>query len=468
MIEISRDNPPIALPALGFSEAQNGALRYGGYPRLPMNLEWPVFEDGIPFHFVAEIDLTTLPREMEQAGHHFKMPEFPKTGFIYIFMRLEHDRIYEAAPVVLYAPDARCDTPFRAPPKPLAVLDLDHAYGFLPESVAADGVSLNTGYMKASAFLSSRAENPLWRNMDRDSVSEDEIYRRDKAFADQLNALGIQYDVHLPSAPAAREPLFDQIPHSFKEFLRRGVFQWDWPYLFEVTKKAYALCHNFPVTDLLFEIAAGNDRPRYRKFIAKFESKRDAILSSKFEDLSGWWEKFACDHIPALTMRVDVQLCRWMGYARVMRHQRMTEADKEAFVALLKLVDSLSFDDGLADLRVLARFRHHNIHSFMIESAVSEGFQYAETELRHLHPEAAPKPDHDFGDADASARQVQVFGAGYLLDQAAIEHEDKVMLFQISSACGVEFSDGIIQIWIKKDDLAFARFEKAIATIELT
>ena len=47
-----------------------------------------------------------------------------------------------------------------------------------------------------------------------------------------------------------------------------------------------------------------------------------------------------------------------------------------------------------------------------------------------------------------------MFGAGYLIQHAAVEHEDKVLLFQISDACGVIFEDGIVQIWITHEDLA--------------
>lgn len=441
-----RDTPPIALPALGLSDANKGALRYGGYPRLPETVDWPVYRDGAPFHFLAEIDLAALPREMEQAGHHYDMPNFPETGFIYIFLRLDGDMIYDAQPIVLFAPDASAETPHRTPPEPLPVLDPDDAYAFHPDAVAADGVSLKTGYMAASAFLSARAENTLWRNMDRGVVSEDESYRRDKAFADQLNALGIEHKMPPPSPPAAREALFDQIAEYFQGFFKRGVFQWEWRYIFEVAKTAYASCFDFPIEELRYELDNGNDHRRFHKLIAKFEAKKDAVLRSEFEDRLGWWESISCDHIPSLDMRLDVQLRRWMGYARVTRHRGMTQEDKEAFVALLHLVSSYEGDRRPADLKVMAMFPEHDARRSYLESIVSDGFERAATALRHLHPERSPEPTNDFGDADTAARHVQVFGAGYLLQHAAIEHEDKVMLFQLSDACGVEFVDGILQM----------------------
>ncbi|SHG98192.1 DUF1963 domain-containing protein [Marivita hallyeonensis] len=249
-----RDAPPIALPAISLVDNETGALRYGGYPRLPVSLDWPLHSDGEPFHFVAEIDLAALPREMDQAGHHYKMPQFPETGFIYIFLRLDGDMVYEVDPVVLYAPEATAETPMRQPPKPLPRLDPEDAYAFQPDALAANQVTLKPGHMAASAFLSARAENSLWRNLDRNSVSEDEIYRRDKAFADQLNALGFDYEVPLPTPQAAREPLFETIPEYFQSYFKRGVFQWDWRYVFAVAKEALAGCHDFPIEELAYEI----------------------------------------------------------------------------------------------------------------------------------------------------------------------------------------------------------------------
>lgn len=40
-------------------------------------------------HFVAEINLSALPQEMEQAGHHYEVPAFPTNGLLFLFLSQE-------------------------------------------------------------------------------------------------------------------------------------------------------------------------------------------------------------------------------------------------------------------------------------------------------------------------------------------------------------------------------------------
>lgn len=248
------------------------------------------------------------------------------------------------------------------------------------------------------------------------------------------------------------------------------MFQWDWRYVFEVSKLAYAHCHDLPVEQLDGWIEDGDDKPRYHRLIAKFKGKKAAILSEEIEGRAGLWERFACDHIPDLGIRIDVQLCRWMGYARRMHRTAapMGHEDKAAFVALLALIDRKARAGGSVNLRVLTLFREHRVRNYYVEQVMTDAFKEVARTLQHLHPERSLEPKHDFGDADRAARVVQMFGAGYLMQHAAIEHEDKVLLFQISDACGIEFADGILQIWITHEDLAAGLFDRAVATFEMT
>ncbi|MEM9425746.1 MAG: DUF1963 domain-containing protein [Pseudomonadota bacterium] len=207
-----RDTPPIALPAIAFFEdetATDGPLRTGGLPRLPQDIEWPRLKSGEPFHFFAEIDISELPRLVSVNDQAIPMPEFPSRGRLFVFLPLSADYIYGTEPVVLYAPDATDDTSLRALPGDLERLDNEDS------RIIADQARLTpeaTGFKptcyETRAIMSARAENPLWRNMDRAELSEDEVYDRDFAFAKQLQALGIDYQVPLPTPEAAREPLF--------------------------------------------------------------------------------------------------------------------------------------------------------------------------------------------------------------------------------------------------------------------
>jgi uncharacterized protein YwqG len=63
----------------------------------------------------------------------------------------------------------------------------------------------------------------------------------------------------------------------------------------------------------------------------------------------------------------------------------------------------------------------------------------------------------------------QILGAPWLLQSAALDHADKVLLLQIFSdrALEVIWGDvGIVQYWITKPDLQSGRFERAFATME--
>ncbi len=80
-----------------------------------------------------------------------------------------------------------------------------------------------------------------------------------------------------------------------------------------------------------------------------------------------------------------------------------------------------------------------------------------------------PREDgHNFG--DSSRVPIQMFGAGYLMQHAAVEHADKVLLFQLSEGFGlpVKLHHGILQVWIAPEDLAAGRFDTAFSTAECT
>ena len=398
------------------------------------------------------------------------MPRFPDSGRLFIFLSLNQDLIWnEGRPLAIFAPDATDTTPERQPPDALPQLDPNEAYVFHPEQVAPDGRSLKQGYMAARPFLSARAENPLLRNMDRAVLPDEEVFARDLAYAKQLRALGIDYPLPIPEPAAKKEPFFHDIPETFRGFFDRGVFQFDWPYIFEVAKMTYAHCQQLPVDELERWIFHGDDQPRYRKLIRSFEEKKEEILAQQLGDKPGLWERISCDHAPAATLRVDVQLQRWMGYARLKRNKGpMSMADKLAFVELLKLVESKARAGGEVNLESLRHFKEHRVRNDYVRKDMARAFHHTAHALHALHPDRSPDPQNDYGEADRMARNVQMFGAGYLLQHAAVEHEDKVLLFQFSDAGGAFFEDGIIQMWITHEDLSAGRFDRVITTMETT
>jgi uncharacterized protein YwqG len=57
----------------------------GGLPNLPLGIEWPRSPKGVPFHFLAQIDLAAVPASgiVDFLGR--PLPEFPRDGALYFF-----------------------------------------------------------------------------------------------------------------------------------------------------------------------------------------------------------------------------------------------------------------------------------------------------------------------------------------------------------------------------------------------
>jgi hypothetical protein len=117
---------------------------FGGLPRLPANVQWPVSTlTNQPMFFVAQIDLAEVPRIEQREG-------LPEQGMLWFF--LAYDGIIEERErvVVLYDPRSGMSWPERAPPPrlgriidelpyfafdatdPLAQLDLPSPMRFAP------------------------------------------------------------------------------------------------------------------------------------------------------------------------------------------------------------------------------------------------------------------------------------------------------------------------------------------------
>jgi hypothetical protein len=460
-----RNPPPIAQPAITISHSYESAgpapILFGGNPQLPEDVSWPR-ENGFPLHFFAQIDLGALPREMEQADQIFSMPDFPKSGTLFVFLPLYADAIFGGQATVIYANADVSSLPEREPPEdtpqmdPEYYMDMDH--------VVPGGTIIKRQYGSLKTYLSYRAENPLWRNMERPH-SPQEVYERDLAYANQLKSLGIDYEAPLPDPEAVSEETFEKIPFWFQGSFQRGVFQWNWVYIFEFAKRAFAGCLELPVQ----VIEEHNDvlPPRYQRFVDKMKRQRREVLNEPLDGKSNWWQRFAGDHAPSTDIRLDVQFKRWMHYARQMHPAPMSDEDKWAFVKLLQKIDDEADEGKPLSLASLARVGH-DLEVWDVYSICKEAFKDIAHSRKDLHPGRLAEPTWNFGDTDS--RQLQMFGLGYLLQSAAVDHEDKVLLLQISDACGVNFGsfDMLVQLWIPPDDLAAGRFDRVITTLEMT
>lgn len=89
--------------------------KFGGLPRLPDHYEWPRDGNGVPLHFLAQIDCADIAFETA----------LPERGVLFFFAREEEeqiwndDRVNKDAARVIYALDAFAMTPLRAHPDDL-------------------------------------------------------------------------------------------------------------------------------------------------------------------------------------------------------------------------------------------------------------------------------------------------------------------------------------------------------------
>jgi len=103
----------------------------GGAPYLPPNIDWPTCKEGIPLHFLVQIDCSEVPAVNEY---------FPCSGFLYFFAKIDEDQdwgIGEGADDwrVLYSPVTH-DHP-RTPPDTLpswqgCYCDFEREFGSKP------------------------------------------------------------------------------------------------------------------------------------------------------------------------------------------------------------------------------------------------------------------------------------------------------------------------------------------------
>jgi len=90
----------------------------GGLPSLPEGVEWPRAPNGAALHFLAQIDLSTLPAGGIVDFQGKPLPEFPREGALYFFADCATYGLWEqpeAAHRVLYSPTCQGVRPLQPP-----------------------------------------------------------------------------------------------------------------------------------------------------------------------------------------------------------------------------------------------------------------------------------------------------------------------------------------------------------------
>ena len=146
----SRSLPSLRLTA-GKPSAQP-VTRLGGRPNLPKEIRWPVWQDGFPLSFIAQLDLATLPP--------LRGLPLPKTGSLFFFYDAEtqpwgFDPKERACAQVIYSPSPLTENSPRAPHR-----DLDEEVRFQGSalSVSPETSLPNLGTGILGEFKATREE----------------------------------------------------------------------------------------------------------------------------------------------------------------------------------------------------------------------------------------------------------------------------------------------------------------------
>ncbi|MEJ6403633.1 DUF1963 domain-containing protein [Yoonia sp. 2307UL14-13] len=445
------------------------ALVFGGAPNLSPEVNWPRGDDRVPLHFFAQFDLSDLPTTFRQKEHLFEMPTRPNGGTVFVFLPLTEDGLIAGKPPVFlfHAGDTR-ELPLRQPPADTPELN-EFAQIVDLASISPCKKMLKRRKMIAETCLTHFDVNPLLLNMRR-VLSPDEMYEHERAYADELAAYGIKIDVPLPRPDAAREALFDKMPRLMAKHVEKGHFQWSWEYIFEVSRRIVLNLYDMPIREIERQVERGNDSPRYFRFIERKIGKRRQQADVMFNTRSSLWHWlfFRDFYTPPFNLGIDHAALRWMRYAKMQRDRPLTEEVKEAFVSFISSIDREEAFDEIADLSAFFIVSNNRFTGWDVRMKVQDVFYELAEDRKDMHPDRPIAYGVNFGRDEALPPQL--FGFGHLMQHAAEKHLDKVLLLQCEADCGLDFRQvsGILQFWIDADDLANARFDNIITTLECT
>lgn len=100
------------------SPSANGNY-FCGMPQLPAHLNWPCTSEGYPLGFLMQVDCASLPRAMNNGEKELALPEFPRTGTLFVFADDFMDEVNSDSFEILYVPESTSDLPYRTPPEAL-------------------------------------------------------------------------------------------------------------------------------------------------------------------------------------------------------------------------------------------------------------------------------------------------------------------------------------------------------------
>lgn len=444
--------PSIALKPLTPFEVPTAASNYfGGDPQLPADLEWPVMGNGYPLGFLMQVDCATLPRAIEGAPR-VDLPEFPKTGTLFLFAYDFMDDLSPESFRILYTPQDTSRLPVRTPPEALKTLP---KYADLNIKTRADHGQVLQPEPK-------RPFEPIALKNIAPPLSDDPEYEAKYEFHSSFSGALPHEENAVPSVRL----LIDWLPN-----YKAAYFGENWRSEYsDATNPIRAIPKSYPwrwgdIADAM--VFFPHDE---RKHVSP--EHRNAVFDADLISQGTGWKAKATSHdtLDRITDADRVAYREWLlrmdaCAANVPTttanesnaiHRRRLDL-KYAFADIMKQLAQpytyVSYSSLPTTLHYLAFSESADDLPDAMREVVGEivRFHRSDTQLRGNTTHHKPDPDLMFAS-----------------DQEGQASDGEVMLFSLASGSGLPVNWGDcrwLQVWIEAEDLAAGRFDRIRPTI---
>ncbi|MDJ0994568.1 MAG: DUF1963 domain-containing protein [Dinoroseobacter sp.] len=457
-------------------------MRFGGKPRLPQDVAWPRDETGHPLHFIVEIDLSRLPRDA--AG--YPTPDLLAQGSLFLFLPLDFDRLYSEKPGrLVFTPDDVSTLPECDPPSDLGdigTMDPNHVH---EDGTTEDGRLLVRQKAEVLQFRSERAINRL---AEPDGGAWKRANQRHQAAV--LQAL--KEARTFPGDDPEKLAPFLKIPLSFRQYLHRlRARHLDWEFIFDWSKDFFERCQHETLGHLYDMQKAGVQPKRVAWAIRSIQKTLDKVGGARFAQ--GRKPNFYNFFAPVSVARAfDWQARRWMALSRF-RTGALSPETLDLFVDMLIEIDRRANQKdeageplGLRAGLLYYRVKGHGLRSDWTRTMARNALRHACDRAVTREPQQAEGVSKDElwdrriveaqnqlvgSKASREVMPFQMFGLGYDYGSLHPKRDDDVLLFQFGEGFGLPLETGqdpVLQIWIKRDDLAAGRFDRVDYTLDMS
>ncbi|MEM7056142.1 MAG: DUF1963 domain-containing protein [Pseudomonadota bacterium] len=456
----------IMKPLVPGEAATSPANYFCGWPRLPADMDWPRNARGEALHFLAQLDLSTVPRQIEEDGRIHDLPPLPNEGILFVFANMFMEDC-DGEVKVVHAPGSIGDAPYRQPPEDLAPLrpgEWNPAMGFYREAKVP----------LALQDIDVDLPGPSWEpRLPFDPVTfvalripEDvEDYDKARAAMVQSYQKPLPHDPH--SVPDRTRFVIDWMPNWLTAFrfmraddrstLRYGVvrkvpdsYPWRWSDVQEAAEAFFSEYRfAYPVeSDRQSEVAA-----------------RQALWPDEIIPAARDWYQRSIQHGPLdrIDQATRDEFRTWLMELDAAAATIPVETQDESDADYRRRRDlEYAFFDTLKPLGMpeLSATRHWLLHDETADD-IPDAVRDAESEMLRFQRSYSTFPAYNV---------VHEPSPHQLFPAASYDRYTRkdVLLFEFSSGYGLtaQWADGCwLQIWIDPQDLAEQRFDRITAEI---